>query len=220
MKWLLFLLLVPAVLEANNREKYNFNPQWLLHVGDIQGAERNSFSDKNWKKVTLPHAFNEDEAFKVGIENMIAVRTDNDWNYKERATGSRYQWNDKNFNVNYGGIPKNVWLHITDKLYQTLPLYSNLQTTGVYIYATDIRTKSREAIINAESEIRNEYDAPLSVNCEISVYDYDDKLVSTFRGEPMIVNPKTTAIVEASQKLDNLQFTRSGRMERRNSTGC
>lgn len=43
MKWLLFLLLVPAVLEANNREKYNFNPQWLLHVGDIQGAEKNSF---------------------------------------------------------------------------------------------------------------------------------------------------------------------------------
>lgn len=273
MKWLLFLLLVPAALGANNREKYNFNSQWLLHVGDIQGAEKNSFSDKDWKKVTLPHAFNEDEAFKVGIENMtdtiswyrkhfklpktakgkkvfiefegvrqgadfyvngnhiglhengvmavgfdltsylnfggenvIAVRTDNDWNYKERATGSRYQWNDKNFNVNYGGIPKNVWLHITDKLYQTLPLYSNLQTTGVYIYATDIRTKSREAIINAESEIRNEYDAPLSVNYEVSVYDYDDKLVSTFRGEPMIVNPKTTAIVKASQKLDNLHF--------------
>lgn len=41
-----------------------------------------------------------------GGENVIAVRTDNDWNYKERATGSRYQWNDKNFNVNYGGIPK------------------------------------------------------------------------------------------------------------------
>ena len=73
MKWLLFLLLVPAVLEANNREKYNFNPQWLLHVGDIQGAEKNSFSDKNWKKVTLPHAFNEDEAFKVGIENMTGI---------------------------------------------------------------------------------------------------------------------------------------------------
>ena len=62
--------MVPAALGANNREKYNFNSQWLLHVGDIQGAEKNSFSDKDWKKVTLPHAFNEDEAFKVGIENM------------------------------------------------------------------------------------------------------------------------------------------------------
>lgn len=44
------------------------------------------------------------------------------------------------------------------------------------------------------------------MNYEVSVYDYDDKLVSTFRGEPMIVNPKTTAIVKASQKLDNLHF--------------
>ena len=97
-------------------------------------------------------------------------------------------------------------MHITDKLYQTLPLYSNLQTTGVYVYATDIHTKSREAVINAESEIRNEYDVPLNVNYEVSVYDYDDKLVSTFRGEPIIVNSKTTAIVKASQKLDNLHF--------------
>ena len=67
---MLLLLLVTIGSRANNREKYNFNSQWLLHVGDIQGAEKNSFSDKDWKKVTLPHAFNEDEAFKVGIENM------------------------------------------------------------------------------------------------------------------------------------------------------
>ena len=67
-------------------------------------------------------------------------------------------------------------------------------------------SKSREAVINAESEIRNEYDTPFNVNYEVSVYDYDDKLVSTFRGEPMVVSPKTTVTVKASQKLDNLHF--------------
>ncbi len=71
-------------------------------------------------------------------ENVIAVRTDNSWDYKEKATGSAFQWNDKNFNANYGGIHKNVRLHITDRLYQTLPLYTNLKTTGVYIHATGI----------------------------------------------------------------------------------
>ena len=273
MKWLLFLLLIPAALGANNREKYNFNPQWLLHVGDVQGAEKSSFSDKKWKQVTLPHAFNEDEAFKVNIkymtdtiawyrkhfklpksakgkkvfiefegvrqgaefylngkhigrhengvmafgfdltpyinydgENVLAVRADNDWLYKEKATGSRFQWNDINFNANYGGIPKNVWLHITDKLYQTLPLYSNLQTTGVYIYATDIRTKTRKAIINAVSEVRNEYDTPLNVNYEVSVYDYDGRLVSTFGSESIQVNPKETVTVKAARELENLHF--------------
>lgn len=73
-------------------------------------------------------------------ENVIAVRCDNNWRYHERTSGSPFQWNDKNFNANYGGIPKNVWLHITDKLYQTLPLYSSLKTTGTYIYTVPITT--------------------------------------------------------------------------------
>ena len=55
-----------------------------------------------------------------------AARIDNSWNYHEAATKSPYEWNDRNFYANYGGINKNVFLHITDKLYQTLPLYSNL----------------------------------------------------------------------------------------------
>src|SRR6476620_7857567 len=56
-------------------------------------------------------------------ENVIAVRTDNSWDYKEKATGSAFQWNDRNFYANYGGIAKNVWLHVMGRVYQTLPLY-------------------------------------------------------------------------------------------------
>ena len=70
-------------------------------------------------------------------ENVLAVRCDNSWQYRSRQHDSRYQWNDRNFNANYGGIPKNVYLHTTGKLYQTLPLFSNLGTTGTYVYATD-----------------------------------------------------------------------------------
>lgn len=110
-----------------------------------------------------------------GGENVIALRTDNDWRYKERSTGSLFQWNDRNFNANYGGVPKNVWLHITDKLYQTLPLYSNLQTTGTYIYASDIKVKTREAVVHAESQVRNEYGKSVHVDYEVSIYDYDGK---------------------------------------------
>lgn len=110
-----------------------------------------------------------------GGENVIALRTDNDWRYKERSTGSLFQWNDRNFNANYGGVPKNVWLHITDKLYQTLPLYSNLQTTGTYIYASDIKVRTREAVVHAESQVRNEYGKSVHVDYEVSIYDYDGK---------------------------------------------
>lgn len=272
-KLLLLFMFVPTMICANDREKYNFNLQWQLKVGDFKGAEKSNYFDKDWKKITLPHAWNEDEAFKVNIrhmtdsicwyrkhfkipatakdkkvfiefegirmaadvwlngkhvglhengvmafgldltpylnfggENVIAVRTDNDWRYKERATGSRYQWNDINFNANYGGIPKNVWLHITNKLYQTLPLYSNLQTTGVYVYATDIRTESRKAVINAESEVRNENNKAQNVTYEVDVFDYDGKLVSTFKGEPITIQPSETVTVKASAELENLHF--------------
>ena len=144
---------------ATPREKYNFNSGWLLEVGDSTGWDHPSFDDSSWKKVTLPHAFNEDEAFrksielltdtvswyrkhftvpdikdkkvfiefegvrqgadfylnghKLGIhengvmavgfdlspymeegENVISVRVDNDWKYKERSSGETYQWSD------------------------------------------------------------------------------------------------------------------------------
>ncbi len=272
-KLLLLLLLIPTIMWGNNREKYNFNSQWLLHIGDSKGAEKNDFVDKDWKKVTLPRAFNEDEAYKVNIkdmtdtiawyrkhfklpktakgkkvfvefegvrqgadfylngkhiglhengvmavgfdltpylnfdnENVIAVRTDNSWRYKERSSGSRFQWNDRNFNANYGGIPKNVWLHITDKLYQTLPLYSNLQTTGIYIYATDVHVKNRTATINAESQVRNERSESVNVNYEVSVYDYDGKLINTFKGKPALAQPQETITVKAANQLKNLHF--------------
>ena len=139
-------------------------------------------------------------------ENVIAVRVDNDWQYRERATGSRFQWNDQNFNANYGGITKNVWLHITDKLYQTLPLYSNLQTTGVYVYASDIKVKSRKAMIHTESQIRNEHDKPMAVGYEVDIYDYEGKRVSSFSGTPITVNPQETAMLEASAPLENIHF--------------
>ena len=54
--------------------------------------------------------------------------------------------------------------------YQTLPLYSNLKTTGVYIYAEDIRVKSRKAVVHAESEIKNEYNRDKKVAYKVEVF--------------------------------------------------
>ncbi len=255
------------------RAKYNFNPAWLLHVGDEKGAEAAGFNDTAWKRVTLPRPFNEDEAFRVSIEqltdtvvwyrkhfrlpasakgkkvfvefegvrqgadfylnghylglhengvmavgfdltpyisytgeNVMAVRVDNSWFYQERATGTRFQWNDRNFNANYGGIPKNVWLHVTDKLYQTLPLYSNLETTGVYVYAEDIRVASRTAEIHAESEVKNEYKRDCTVAYKVELIDRDGTLVKAFDGTGQVVKAGETATLQASAPVEGLHF--------------
>ena len=258
---------------SESRDKYNFNSGWLLSVGDKSGAEKINYADADWKEVTLPYAFNENEAFRLSIEqltdtivwyrkhfrlpannhqkkvfiefegvrqgadfyingkyigfhengvmavgfdltphikygqeNVIAIRIDNNWDYKERNTDTKYQWNNRNFNANYGGIPKNVWLHVTDKLYQTLPLYSNLKTTGVYVYADDIHVKSRKATIHAESQIKNEHRKNKLVSYQVEVIDRDKNTVKAFSCEPVLVKPGETATLKAAAEVENLHF--------------
>ena len=260
-------------LSAATRDKYNFNSGWLLSIGDTPAASQPKFNDSDWKKVTLPHAFNEDEAYKVPIaqltdtvvwyrkhfkvpsadkgkkvfiefegvrqageffinghrlglhengvtavgfditpwvkfggQNVVAVRCDNNWRYKEQSTGSGYQWNDRNFNANYGGIPKNVWLHITNPVYQTLPLYTQLGTTGTYVYATDINVKSRTATINAESQVKNDSRKPVKVDFLVNVYDQEGKEVASFSGAPATIAPDSTATLFAQAPLGDLHL--------------
>ena len=139
-------------------------------------------------------------------ENVIAVRCDNSWKYRDRVLNSRYQWNDNNFNANYGGLPKNVWLHITGKLYQTLPLYSNLGTTGTYIYATDIDVAAHKAVIHAESEVKNEDETPRTFTFAVRMMDADGREVARFNGETVTMQPGETRMVKAQQQVEGLHF--------------
>lgn len=266
-------LLAKSDQAESDRVKYNFNSQWLLHIGDLDNGNDPKLNDAAWKKITLPHAFNEDEAFRVAIdrhtdtivwyrkhfrlpksdrgkkvflefegirfggeffingksvglhengvmaagfditdhvnlngENVVAVHIDNSWEYRERATNQRYQWNDRNFNANYGGIPKNVYLHVTNKLYQTLPLYSNLQTTGTYIYAREINVSKRSAHIFAASEIRNEYDSPRTFRYGMAIEDMAGKMIYEVAGEEITVQPGETIMAKVSGRVNGLHF--------------
>ena len=271
----------------NQRQKYNFNSDWELHIGDVENLKDVIFPSalsslkKNrtnpivfsWKKITLPYAFNEDEAFrlpiaeltdtvvwyrkhfklpasdkgkkvfiefegarqgaevyvngeKIGLhengvmafgfditnnirysdDNWIVVRVDNSWNYREKSTNSTYQWNNKNFNANYGGLPKNVFLHVTGQIYQTLPIYSDLKTTGTYIYATNFDIHKKMATIHAESEVKNESSALQHVSFEVVIEDMDGNQISRFSGDGMSIQPNETKICKASAKVANLHF--------------
>src|SRR6476659_1355444 len=52
------------------RIKYNVNSDWKVYTGDAKGAEENTFNDATWKNVTLPYAWNEDDAFKKDIADL------------------------------------------------------------------------------------------------------------------------------------------------------
>lgn len=255
---------------AADRSKQNFNSAWRLHVGDDTEASQPQFDDSQWQQVTLPYAFNGDEAFRKDIvdltdtivwyrktfnvsnpnkkyfiefegvrqgadfylnghplgysengvmacgfdltpyikegENIIAVRCDNSWTYRSRKHNSRYQWNDRNFNANYGGIPKNVYLHITGKLYQTLPLYSNLGTTGTYVYATDYDVAGKKAVINVESQVRNEDSRERTVSLCAQVIDAEGNVIAVAEGSKVTIPAGETATLSTKKAAEGLHF--------------
>lgn len=261
-----------ASAAADLRRVYDFNPGWRLLVGDPSGAQAPSFDDSRWKPVTLPRAWNEDDAFRKDIadlstgiawyrksftlpqdaagkkvflefegarqaaevyvngtpvgrhenginafgfdvsdlvrggDNVVAVRTDNGWDYRESGTGQRFQWSDKNFNANYGGLPKNVRLHVTDRLYQTLPLYTHLKTTGVYVYAKDFDLAAGAATVAAESQIKNEYPEPKTFSYEVEVLDLDGKLIAAFSAPVTTLDAGAITMVRASARVSPLNF--------------
>ncbi|WP_253945848.1 glycoside hydrolase family 2 protein [Xylanibacter rodentium] len=258
-KHLMFAAVVAIATGTHARDTYNFNSDWRI--------------DKQKRTVTLPHAWNEDEAYKVGIKdlsdsviwyrktftlpknadgkrvfiefegarqsaevivnghnvglhengvmafgfdltpyikkgkNIIEVRTDNDWHYHEKATGATFQWNNNNFNANYGGLPKNVWLHVTDNVYQTLPLYSNLKTKGVYVYAKDFDIEGHSATICVESEVKNDTDSPVTRRLHVSVDETDGKgNICRFVSDEVTIPAHSTAILKAQSQAYGLHF--------------
>ena len=269
---LLPMLLAVLTAVAVERQKLNFNDGWRLEVGDVPAAQTADFDDSRWQRVTLPCAFNGDEAFKKDIvdltdtvcwyrktfeltqddvngkvfiefegarqgadvwlngqqvgfsdngvmafgfdltpfvragRNVIAVRCDNSWTYRDRTLDSRYQWNDKNFNANYGGLPKNVFLHLTGKLYQTLPLYSCLGTTGVYVYATDFDVAGRSATVHVESQVRNDDTRERSFRLFAKVLNADHYLAAVIPGQTVTLKPGETRTVSISDRLSGLHF--------------
>jgi beta-galactosidase len=54
----------------NRRAKYNFNSGWKVLIGASAGAESAVFDDAAWKDVTIPYAWNEDDAFKKDIRDL------------------------------------------------------------------------------------------------------------------------------------------------------
>jgi len=270
----IFLFASQLLHAAPERTVLNFNPDWRLYVGDPSGAEQVEFDDSDWAPVTLPRAWNEDDAFHLDIKdhrtgiawyrkqfrlpekapnthvylefegarqlaeiwvngqrigshengvmafgfeitqamkpypdyNVVAVRTDNDWGIRERISGQGFQWSDRNFNANFGGLVKNVRLHLTNELHQSLPLYSTLGTTGVYIYATDIDVAAQSAVIHVESEVMNAPRKDQPFELEVVIKDARGDTVSNFSSGPLLAPERGSMIASASALVGNLQF--------------
>src|ERR1019366_10744605 len=130
-------------------------------------------------------------------ENVLAVKVDNRTNYAERAfcaaspknadgspcNGSTYEWNANDFNPDHGGINRHVWLHVTGKIHQTLPLYYGLQSQGVYVHAGNFDIPKKAADVTVEAEVRNGSGDRATVGLSVAVVDHAGRVRSQFEGD-------------------------------------
>ena len=143
-------------------------------------------------------------------DNVLAVKVDNTLGYKEVATGVTYVWHTPPFNPDFGGIVSNVNLHVMDKLFHTLPLYSILGTTGTYVYAKNINISARTADINVEAQVTNSYTDSLKADYIVHIVDRDGILVATDTVRANSIKAGETKILVATVPMTNVKFWSPG----------
>ncbi|MBR7048906.1 MAG: glycoside hydrolase family 2 [Prevotella sp.] len=60
-------------IDDQGREVWNFNPDWLFHLGDAEGAEAIVFDDSDWETVSVPHGVKLEPAEASGCRNYQGV---------------------------------------------------------------------------------------------------------------------------------------------------
>jgi beta-galactosidase len=143
-------------------------------------------------------------------DNVLAVEVDNRTSYRERATDTPYRWNANDFNPDHGGINRRVWLHLTGKIYQTLPLYYGLGTTGTYIYCGNYDIAGHTCDVTVESQVHNataDRRVPQSnVTLSAMVVDREGAVRSEFKGAGVDMMAGAKTVLKAAGPLANARF--------------
>jgi len=141
-----------------------------------------------------------------GEDNILAVKVDNNPGYKEEATGTSFEWNSKDFNPNFGGLNRDATLIVAGRIYQTLPLFENLKTTGIYIYPDAIDLKKKATDVKVEAEVANETGDYASITLSAVVVDANGVVCAKLDGNTSDLVAGQTEVFNASGTLQNARF--------------
>ncbi len=138
-----------------------------------------------------------------GQDNVLAVQVDNRTTYKEEATGTPFLWNAKDFNPDFGGLNRDAKLIVTGKVYQTLPLYEGLQTTGIYIYPQHVDAKNKTTDVTVEAQVRDESGDHANITLSTVVVDADGVVRAKFEGNTSDLVDGESEVFTATGTLAN-----------------
>jgi hypothetical protein len=97
-----------------------------------------------------------------GADNVIAVKADNTDDTSNPIGNATW--------FNWGGISRDVWLHITDKLHVTDAVYANT-VAGGGIFVTYPSVNDVSAQVQVKTNVKNEY--ATSKSCTVKTYIVD-----------------------------------------------
>ena len=141
-----------------------------------------------------------------GQDNVLAVKVDNSPAYKEEGTDTPFEWNARDFNPNFGGLNRDAKLIVAGKIYQTLPLYENLRTTGIYVYPEAIDLKNKTADIKVDAEVLNETGDYASITLSAVVVDADGIVRAQLDGNTSDLVAGQSEVFSASGSLKGARF--------------
>jgi beta-galactosidase len=139
-------------------------------------------------------------------DNILAVKLDNRTTYPERSSNTPFEWNANDFNPDHGGINRHVWLHVTGKIYQTLPLYYSLESTGVYVHAANFNIAKKNADVTVDSEVRNASGDRATVALSAVIVDHNGRVQARFDGEPVDMVDGEKTVLTATGALQDARF--------------
>lgn len=112
--------------------------------------------------------------------------------------GVPFAWNCNDFNPSVGGITRPVRVHFKPTVYLTLPLYSNLQTKGVYVYGCELDSEAGFGVVAVEAEARNESNTPIQACLRVTLLHHNGSIASIFEGPKMVLPPSGPVTAQTS----------------------
>ena len=115
--------------------------------GELLGVGKTGF---------IPFGFDLTPKLRFGRPNVLAVMCDNRFTQETemaKIAATELPWNSPHWHPAHGGLYRNVYLHVTDPLHISLPLFSFLATAGPYVYASGIT--DRQATVTVELLVEN-----------------------------------------------------------------
>ncbi|WP_345949598.1 glycoside hydrolase family 2 TIM barrel-domain containing protein [Mucilaginibacter sp. PAMB04274] len=168
-----------SLLPTNKNKRIAIRFDAAMHEADVY---------LNGKKI-ISHVggylpFTIDIADKVFFDkpNCILVKLNNQDN---AAIPPGKPIKDLDFNY-YGGIYRNAWLMVQDKLYISDAVQENLEARGGIMVHTDEANNSK-AVITVKTDVRNQYADQQRAGVKISLLSADGKIVSTAQSNEQAV---------------------------------